>query len=339
MPCSDLDSVPSAMLEAPHQRDPIILRVRTRCAGRRRTGRRRGMQPPPAERVYSPRRVVVEDHPQRSRRDVDDVACNWQPRVAEPEDPTQNEARILSKLDLISAISNLRFTCDGHEPFRLGAVGVPVEIAVDSRISKTGRAQKILHLLAGVNPVPELECAYPTIPDQRQSVPDARPVVDNLVPLHEQVAVRQFGGCGGLERPREPLLAYHLEHEHAPLLEIFLHELEYLQVIGLVVEVPKRREDVEDEIERHGAANRRMSSWTNSTARFASAAQARALSRRKEVRSTAVTTKPRLARATVWRPGPQQRSRARPFCTPARRMTFSTCSSAAAKTDAGNWNG
>src|SRR2546425_11063390 len=102
MPCSDLDSVPSAMLEAPHQRNPIILRVRTRCAGRRRTGRRREMRPPPAERVYSPR-PSLRRKITRSGHDATSTtfACNWQPRVAEPEDPTQNEARLLSKLDLI----------------------------------------------------------------------------------------------------------------------------------------------------------------------------------------------------------------------------------------------
>ena len=77
----------------------------------------------------------------------------------------------------------------------------------------------------------------------------ARPIIDDLVSLNEKLTRGQLCGRRRLKDLGEPFLTHHIEQKHAACLQTFINVAENFEVVGLVFEVPERREHVDSEIE------------------------------------------------------------------------------------------
>jgi hypothetical protein len=92
-----------------------------------------------------------------------------------------------------------RFVTRRHEPLGVGTILISVQIPVQRRVNKSSALHPITQLQSGTDSVVELETLRLTLPYQEPFVPNASPVIINLVSFHQGGTVRRNGGGCGLQ--------------------------------------------------------------------------------------------------------------------------------------------
>src|SRR5207247_9605137 len=114
---------------------------------------------------------------------------------------------------------------------------------------KSSEHEKIFDFLARVNSVTECECGDAITVEDGPFVSYARPIIDDLVSLNQELTRGQLCGRRRLKDLGQPFLAHHIKQKDAACLQTFINVAEHFEVVGLVFEVPEGREHVDSEIE------------------------------------------------------------------------------------------
>jgi len=155
----------------------------------------------------------------------------------------------------------------------------------------------------------KFEALHPILPDYKPFVPHAGPIIEDLVSLHHNGAVRQNGGCRRLENlckiffPKTSIKHVPPGSSDASMFS------KTIKSSCLLSKYPNEVNMLSTSAKESVRTKSRMSCWTHSILTPAALAFARALSKRYFVLSTPVTENPLFASAMLHLPGPQQRSR------------------------------
>src|SRR5215472_5114668 len=117
------------------------------------------------------------------------------------------------------------------------AVFVSVKISVQVHSNKSCAFHPVPQLLARIDGVMEFEALHPMVSNDEPFVPNASPIIKNLMPFDHHGAVRQNGRCRGLKNLRKMFFAQEFDQARSSWFERREYILQDHQILTPIVEV------------------------------------------------------------------------------------------------------
>src|SRR5215472_109773 len=129
------------------------------------------------------------------------------------------------------------------------AVFVSVKISVQVHSKESCAFHPVPQLLARIDGVMKFEALYPMVSNDEPFVPNASPIVKNLMPLDHHGAVRQNGGCRGLKNLRKMFFPQEFDQARSSWFERGEYVLQDHQILTPIVEVAEGGKHAEHQCE------------------------------------------------------------------------------------------
>jgi hypothetical protein len=138
------------------------------------------------------------------------------------------------------------FTAYRDQAFGIGAIFCTIEIAVEVDGYETDMLHAITELESGIDRVLEIVGLIAAVAKDEPFVADASPIVEDSVAFHDDGAIRQVHGDGGLKDARETLFSKEFDEANPTRRKRSKNILENGDVFLSIVEVTKRSKHADD---------------------------------------------------------------------------------------------